>query len=336
MTPTVTSSMVDRCLAAAPRVRALVVGDVMLDRYLSGEVERVSPEAPVPIVKAERRRSALGGAANVAAGVHAIGAECDVVGVVGGDRAGRRLGRLLGEHGIDGGGLVVDRSRPTTVKTRVLARRQQVLRIDRETTTPIEPSTVERLLQVARERLARADVLVIQNYDKGAVPPELARPLLREAQASGVRSVVDPKLRHFFDFGDADVFKPNARELAAALGREAPPDRAELSIVATRIGCRTLLVTLGDRGMWLLEEGETEAVHIPSHAVEVYDVSGAGDTVTAVLSVGLATGTPMAEAAGLANFAAGLAVGHLGARPVPGSELAAAVHALERELSSGG
>ncbi|MGH7540248.1 MAG: bifunctional heptose 7-phosphate kinase/heptose 1-phosphate adenyltransferase, partial [Gemmatimonadota bacterium] len=169
----------------------------------------------------------------------------------------------------------------------------------------------------ALEALAGTHVLVLEDYDKGTITPALARSLLEEAGRRGVPSIVDPKLRHFFDFQGADIFKPNGAEVAVALGREAPPeDAAALRGLARRVGCRHLVVTLGERGLWLLAEGASEVQRIPSRAREVYDVSGAGDTVTAVLAVGLATGAALPDSASLANFAAGLGVARSGARPV--------------------
>lgn len=319
-----TPTLLERVLGDPDTVRALVVGDVMLDRYLMGDVERISPEAPVPIVRARSQRPAPGGAANVALGIRALGAACELVGLVGDDRAGRTLRERLPRRGLEPEGLVVEAGRATTVKLRVLARHQQMLRIDREHTGPPSDGPAARLREGALAAVARADVVVLEDYDKGTITPELARAVLDEAAKRGVPSIVDPKLRHFFDFAGADVFKPNGREVAAALGREAPPDDAQaLRGLRRRVGCRHLVVTVGERGMWLLEESAREVVHIPSHAREVYDVSGAGDTVTAVLAVGLATGATLPESASLANFAAGLEVARLGARPVSRHELAA-------------
>lgn len=319
-----TPSLLRRVLAEPGAVRALVVGDVMLDRYLTGEVERISPEAPVPVLRAHSQRPAPGGAANVALGIRALGAACELVGLVGDDGAGRTLRKRLERRGLDAGGLVVEPGRPTTVKLRVMARHQQMLRIDREETAPPPGAVARPLRERAVEAVARADVVVLEDYDKGAITPELARTVLAEAGERGVPSIVDPKLRHFFEYAGADVFKPNGREVAAALGREHPPDDVEaLRGLSRRVGCRHLIVTLGERGMWLLEESAPEILHIPSRAREVYDVSGAGDTVTAVLAVGVAAGAALPECASLANFAAGLEVARLGARPVSRRELLA-------------
>lgn len=306
----------EQCLDG-PRLPVLVVGDVMVDRYLHGTVERVSPEAPVPIVRAGRTRSAAGGAGNVALGVAALGAEARLVGVVGDDVPGRRLRAALGRRGIDDGGLVTAADRPTTTKLRVVAGGQQVLRIDREVDHPVEGDARDRLLDRALERLDGAGAVILQDYDKGVLREDTNAALIGEARAAGIPVIVDPKLRHFFAFEGADVFKPNAAEAASALGRErSPADADSLRALAGKVGCRNLLVTLGAEGMALLEEGEADLLRIPSRAREVYDVSGAGDTVTATLGVALARGARLRDAAWLANVAAGLAVARFGARPI--------------------
>jgi D-beta-D-heptose 7-phosphate kinase/D-beta-D-heptose 1-phosphate adenosyltransferase len=219
-------------------------------------------------------------------------------------------------------GLVVDPSRPTTAKLRVLARHQQILRIDRESSHAVDEGVAAALLERAGAYLAEVDVLVLQDYDKGSLLPDVVAPLLAEARTRDIVSIIDPKLRNFFMYHGCDVFKPNGSEIAAAMGRESPPETPdELRAVATRVGCRHLLMTLGERGMCLLEEESGEIERIPSRAREVYDVSGAGDTVTAVLAVAFAAGATPSEAALLANFAAGLSVARLGARPIGRREI---------------
>lgn len=320
--PPPTRSLLDRTLPVSPDGRALVVGDLMLDRYLMGEVARISPEAPVPVVRARGHRLRPGGACNVALGIRALGVACDLVGLVGDDGAGAALRERLSGKGISAEGLIADETRPTTVKLRILARHQQMLRIDREKTHPATGPLAERLRERALAALADADVLVLEDYDKGAVTPELATALLDAARERGTPSIVDPKLRHFFSYRGADVFKPNGSEVATALGRERmPEDAGALRELAARLGCRHLLVTVGERGMILLEEGSDRLVRIESRARDVYDVSGAGDTVTAVLAAGLMAGSAMIDAAVLANHAAGLEVARLGARPVSRAEL---------------
>lgn len=316
-----------RVLDEAGDATVLVVGDAMLDRYVTGRVDRISPEAPVPVVRVEEDREAAGGAANVAVGVAALGAGCRLVATVGRDRDAERLAELLEGAGVDPGGLVADPGRPTTVKSRVLARHQQMLRVDRESVDPLATSVQERLLERALAQLAGVDVVALVDYDKGVLAGGVGRRLVSAAAERGVPSVVDPKLRSFFAYEDAFLFKPNGTELAGALGRGEPPrDDGELREVRRRLGCRYLLVTLGEEGMVLVSDPDEGIARIPSEAREVFDVSGAGDTVTAVLSAVLGGGSEVVDAASLANFAAGLEVSHLGAVPVARDEL---IEALE-------
>ncbi len=309
-------------LDAARDGNVLVVGDAMLDRYVTGSVERISPEAPVPVLHVEAESTALGGAANVAAGVVALGARCRLVATIGDDPAGRSLHDLLGSHGVEAGDLVLDPERPTTQKTRIIARHQQVLRVDRETAAPPGSGPSSALRERALKALESADVLVLEDYDKGVLSPDLPAVLLTEARRRGIPSIVDPKLRHFFDFSGAYVFKPNVRELAAALGLErAPTNEEELLPLLERLGCENLLLTLGEEGMLLLSRDGDGTCRIPSRAREVFDVTGAGDTVIATLAAALIGSPKLSVAAALANVAAGIEVSRLGAVPVTLDEL---------------
>lgn len=304
----------------------------MVDHYVTGRVDRISPEAPVPVVRVEGERRAPGGAANVAAGVVALGAECRLVSVVGEDGEADRLRELLAEQGVEATGMVAEAGRPTTFKSRVLARHQQMLRIDRESVEPLADATRRRLLERASAAMAEVDVVALVDYDKGVLSGGVGRELVRVADRRGVPSVVDPKLRSFFDYDGAFLMKPNGGELAAARGVEDPPlGEAELREVLDRLGARHLLVTLGEQGMVLVSE-DGGRVEIPAEARDVYDVSGAGDTVTAVLATSLGDGAPVPEAAALANFAAGLEVSHLGAVAVSREEI---LRALEDDGEGG-
>lgn len=307
----------------------------MLDRYTTGSVERISPEAPVPVLRVEEERSAPGGAANVAVGIAAIGAACELVAAVGRDEGAELLATHLERWPSIERSLVPDVGRPTTVKTRVLARHQQMLRVDRESAAPLSGAAREELLAAVRTGLESATAVALVDYDKGVLGADWIGQVLSEAGRRGVPTIVDPKLRNFFGFRDAFLFKPNAHELAAARGSErAPRSAAELGEVRERLGCRHLLVTLGEEGMLLLSEGEEGLRAIPSRAREVYDVSGAGDTVTAVLAGLLGAGVGVGEAAWLANFAAGVEVSHLGAVPVSGDELLAEIERAEASRGS--
>lgn len=313
--------IVERCRG----LRVAVVGDVMLDVYLVGAVSRISPEAPVPVVQVSDEQVALGGAANVAANVAALGAACDLVGCVGADAAGAMIrGALAAIAGGEVRDRLVERAdRPTTTKTRVVARHQQVVRFDRERDDEVAGDCVDALVDAVREAVAGADALVLEDYNKGVLAPAVIRAAIDAAGAAGIPSVVDPKFRNFFAYGGATVFKPNAVELGAALGE---PLRAEddawLERARARTGARHLLLTLGEHGM-ALKSGEGPALRVPTQAREVYDVSGAGDTVTAFVALSLAAGATMEEAALLANLAAGIEVGKPGVAVVTPDELRA-------------
>jgi len=315
-------------LEGAGGVEVLVVGDLMLDRYISGSVDRISPEAPVPVVQVEEESSAVGGAGNVAANVAALGATCTVVGTAGRDAAGDLLRHALEEVGVRTDGLVLSDQRPTTVKTRVLARRQQVVRFDHEVERDLEDGLAEAVEDTVRELATGCDVLVMEDYNKGVLVPGVIRSVIETGQAAGVPSVVDPKRRNFFAYAGVTVFKPNAKELADALGDFLhPDDGAWMERTRLRLACTHLLLTLGERGM-ALQTGGGEFVRVPTVAQGVYDVSGAGDTVTAVMAVALAAGATAPEAAILANHAAAVEVTKAGVATVAPEEILAHVEEL--------
>jgi D-glycero-beta-D-manno-heptose-7-phosphate kinase len=300
--------------------RVTVVGDAMLDVYLRGDVDRISPEAPVPVVRVRERRYALGGAANVAQNVAALGARCDLVAAVGADRGGETLQEMLREIDADSGSLV-EVARPTTTKTRVVARSQQLVRVDEEDDADLTGEEVDRLLAVAERALADADALVLEDYNKGVLVPAVISRTIDAARARGIPIIVDPKYRNFFLFRGATVFKPNRRELEAALGAAVDLEHPEaLPDTFRRLGVDYLLLTLGERGMALLAAAGPVR-RVPTVAREVYDVVGAGDTVTAYLAATLAAGGTAEEAAVIANFAAGVEVGKLGAATVTPDEV---------------
>lgn len=294
--------------------RALVLGDAMLDRYLWGNVSRISPEAPVPVVEVESETFRLGGAANVAHNVAALGALPLLVGLVGTDPTAAMLRDELESRGIDARGLVPDPGRPTSTKTRIVARHQQVVRADRESRDEVDPGTERRLLDFCRERLDGLGVCVISDYGKGVITRGLLEELLPELGRAGVPVCVDPKETHFFDYRGVSVITPNLLEAGAAFGRtlrtEQLLDEAGPALLA-RLGCRAVLVTRGEKGMSLFQEGEPR-LDLPTVAREVFDVTGAGDTVVSVYAVALAAGATHPEAACLANHAAGIVVGEVG------------------------
>jgi rfaE bifunctional protein kinase chain/domain len=303
-------------------LKVAVVGDLMLDRYLLGDIERISPEAPVPVVLVSDRRDAPGGAANVAANVVATGARCHLVGVIGADAAGAALRDALTAAGIDSSRVLSVQDRPTTTKTRIVARGQQVCRVDEEAEQDITEGTLARVTSLALEALGASDILLLEDYDKGTLAPTLIPVLIDKARSRKVPIVVDPKYRHFYSFAGATVFKPNRRELESALGAPIDPAAPDAYRSAyRRANAEHLLVTLGAAGMALVSS--TEAVHVPGVRRDVYDVSGAGDTVTAWVGLALAAGASMEEAAVLANVAAGIEVGKPGVATISVEELLA-------------
>jgi rfaE bifunctional protein kinase chain/domain len=317
----VSPSRAEQLLEQARKVQILVVGDLMLDRYLTGSVDRISPEAPVPVVLVENERWALGGAGNVAANVVALGAGCEVIGCVGADEEGRLVREVLSEMGVGVRGAWLAEDRRTTVKTRIMARRQHVTRIDRETSSDIPEARAGDLVGSARQLIPSTDGLVLQDYNKGVLVPSLIRTCLTTATRHSVPTVVDPKRKRFFEFSGATVFKPNARELEDALGEQLQPeDPSWMERVRGRLGCETLLLTMGEHGM-AVQSGEAGYMRIPTMAREVFDVSGAGDTVTAVMAVVMAAGGTVMEAAVLANHAAAVEVGKAGVATVAPEEI---------------
>jgi len=303
--------------------RVVVVGDIMIDRYLVGDTERLSPEAPVPVVTVRERHAALGGAANVAANVAALGAVCLLVGAVGDDSDGAAIRQELAVARLDDRHVVTVAGRPTTSKTRIIARSQQIVRIDDEVDTLFDGPELARLIRVAREALADADALLLEDYNKGALAPELIAAAMEVARRRGIPIVVDPKFRHFFEYAGATVFKPNRRELESALGAAVDLNNGNaLPEVLARLQVDNLLVTLGGEGMVLVTKDGTSS-HIPSIARQIYDVSGAGDTVTAWMGAALAAGATVREAAQLANYAAGVEVGKPGVSTVSPEEVLA-------------
>jgi D-beta-D-heptose 7-phosphate kinase/D-beta-D-heptose 1-phosphate adenosyltransferase len=300
--------------------RIVVLGDAMLDLYLKGDVDRISPEAPVPVVRVRERRYALGGAANVAQNVLAIGARCELIAAVGRDVTGTQLREMLAERGAEKRGLV-DCDRPTTTKTRVVARGQQVVRVDEEVDADLSGDEITRVLDAIARAVADADALILEDYNKGVLVPSVIRAAVDAATARGIPIIVDPKYRNFFAYAGSTVFKPNRRELEAALGAAVDLAHPEaLPAVLTRLGAEHLLLTLSEHGMALIgRDGAVE--RIPTTAREVYDVVGAGDTVTAYLAATLAAGATALEAAIIANYAAGVEVGKAGAATVSPQEI---------------
>jgi rfaE bifunctional protein kinase chain/domain len=322
---------IDRVRSLLEEVRAcrvMVVGDVMLDRYVWGRVRRVSPEAPVPVVEVDDEAVRLGGAANVAANVASLGADPVLVGLAGaGDPATRELYSIMKAYGLATDGVVEDPDRPTTVKTRIIAHHQHVVRADRETSREATGETADRIAEVVAAHLDGCDAVILQDYNKGTLSTGVLEKVLPVLLESGLPVTVDPKMERFFDYRRVTVFKPNLREVETALGTRLDEDEsvAEAArILRGRLEAENVLITRGEQGMTLLEADDSVS-HVATRAKHVYDVSGAGDTVIATLTTALAAGATVREAAELANHAAGVVVGEVGVVPIEPEALARAV-----------
>jgi D-glycero-beta-D-manno-heptose-7-phosphate kinase len=331
MTESLTNPRLVELCRNFPRQRIVVIGDVMLDHYLHGQVRRISPEAPVPVVEFQSDQHLPGGAANVAGNLVALGAKVELIGVVGRDDAARQLVRAVRRGGLDAGGLIPTSDRCTTVKTRIVAHQMQMLRVDREARQPLQPATRAKLLQRLRSSLRGATAVIVADYAKGVLDQETLSAVLTFGRQAGVPVCIDPKPTRPLKFKRPHLLTPNRREafeLAglpdAPLGLEPIRDRGlrrAMQRIARLYSPDILLVTLGEAGMVVQEKGG-EPRHLPTAARTVYDVSGAGDTVIAAFVLARSTGASVIEAASLANLAAGIVVGKLGVATVSRKELA--------------
>jgi rfaE bifunctional protein kinase chain/domain len=317
-----------RALVARFAGRRIVVwGDLMLDRYLWGRVDRISPEAPVPVVEIERETFSLGGAGNVAANLRALGAEAVLAGVLGGDREGDQLIEALAQRGIDTGRIVRDPARPTTVKTRVIAHSQQVVRADREVRADLDGPAGETLLAGLIEEIGRADGLIVSDYGKGVVTARGIEAALRAAFRRGLHVSVDPKESHIDVYRGVSILTPNQHEAGAVMGRRVVDEASLMEVgwgLLRRVESKAVLVTRGPDGMSLFEQGG-RYTHLPTVAREVFDVTGAGDTVVGVVALALAAGAEFASACALANHAAGIVIRDVGTTACTPAELLASL-----------
>jgi len=294
--------------------RLMVLGDLMLDRYLWGRVERISPEAPVPVVDIERESWSLGGAGNVAANLCALGAEAMLAGVVGDDADGLALLRALDERGVDTRLVVRDPDRPTTVKTRVIAHAQQVVRYDREVRTEVGGEPLHALRGSIERELRWCEGMVVSDYGKGVIVPALLDPVLEGARGRGIHVSVDPKESHIDAYRGVSILTPNQHEAGGIMGRRIRDDESLMAVgwgLRERVDAAAVLVTRGAQGMSLFERGG-RYTHLPTAARDVYDVTGAGDTVVSVVALGLAAGADYPGACLLANHAAGVVIREVG------------------------
>jgi len=330
--PQLTKSRASEILQALRDRYIVVLGDVMLDEFVWGDVTRISPEAPVPVVDVRRESVHLGGAANVLANLVALGARGSVVGVIGNDGTGERLRSGLRDLGTHDQSLIIDDTRPSTTKTRIVAHNQLVVRADRESRIPVSANIEEQIISCLRDELKRADAFVVSDYDKGVVTPAILREVLPLAYERAP-VLIDPKLRNFNFYRPATLVTPNHFEALRMTDSEDTSDDGShraAKVIREKLGCDAVLITRGDRGMMLLGT-DGQPVYVETAAREVYDVTGAGDTVIAALAGALSTGATMLEAASLANHAAGIVVGKVGTATVTANELLDSFAADERE-----
>jgi len=307
-----------------PNKRILVVGDIILDEFIWGSVFRISPEAPVPVVEAKRRSYMPGGAANVARNLKDLGVKVDVVGIVGEDHIGEKIISLLHEKGIGIEGIARIKNRLSTLKTRVIGQHQQIVRIDWEDTVSIEDQYSSKLIDYVLDNKNRIDAVIFEDYGKGIISEFLVSKILSETKKSEIITSFDPKIGHFINLNGITVATPNQAEAFDAYGKPLSFDPDLLEEVGTGLlkkwGAKSVLITLGENGMALFQEGK-KSYKISTVAKEVYDVSGAGDTVIASLTASLVAGATLEESALFSNYAAGVVVGKVGTASVVPAEI---------------
>ncbi len=318
-----------------PQAKVLVVGDFVLDEYVWGSVSRISPEAPVPVVNVKKETFLPGGSLNVANNIRTLGGGVYPCGILGRDLEGRMLFRRMRSMGIERGGIILDPSRPTTIKTRVIAHSQQVVRVDYEKLEPISRRDAQKIMQFIRKKIREIDAVVVEDYGKGVIEPLLLKPLLQLAKKYKKPVIVDPKEKHFELYKGVTAITPNRSQAAGAFGGGSNGKTRDLEEVGRellkKLNSQAVLITLGEEGMALFEKNRP-TTRIPTMAREVFDVSGAGDTVIAVFALGIAVGASLKEAAVLSNAAAGIVVGKLGTATVEPWELKRAIVSQEKPI----
>lgn len=314
---------IDKIISKFKDVKILIVGDIILDEFIWGDTSRISPEAPVPVVLVERESLMPGGAANVASNICALGAKAYLVGAIGRDEHGRRLEKILKEKGVDLEGVISDAERPTTLKTRVVARHQQIVRIDREKISHLSEPINKEIIDYVREKIKEVDGVIIEDYGKGVITPRLLKEIVPLAKRHNKVITVDPKEEHISYYKGATAITPNRKEAEAMGGIKAKDDESLNRLgraLLRRLKLKAAVITLGEHGMRVFERGG-KITHIPTVAQEVFDVSGAGDTVIAAFTVSLGAGAKMIEAAHISNFAGGIVVGKVGVATTSQAEL---------------
>lgn len=305
-------------------INVLIIGDVMIDAYIWGAVDRISPEAPVPIINVRRRDYRLGGAANVGLNVQALGARPVLCALAGQDEHGKRLLHLLDEKGMSKEGIVTTNRRPTTLKARVIAAHQQVVRIDEESEAPATAEEESMLLDRIDKLMPDCNVIIFEDYDKGTITQRIIEAVVNKARAAHIPVVVDPKKRNFLNYQGVTLFKPNLKELREGLKVDIDPrDRSSViravDAVKARLGAKGIMLTLSEHGVFIDYEGKQ--ISIPAHQREIADVSGAGDTVISIAALCIALQLPAERIVALSNLGGGLVCQHVGVVPVNKEEL---------------
>lgn len=312
-----TEARLQTIFSAMKGKRILVVGDLMIDRYIWGTVTRISPEAPVPVIEVTEESERLGGAANVGNNIISLGGECTLVGVCGNDRSAGALRFLVKDMGMNDSGIMTDPTRPTTVKTRVIAQHQHVVRIDHEEKNDIDHEMVTTIMRYVKDHVDEIDGIILEDYNKGVLTKELIYQLTTFAKEYQLLITVDPKLNHFFEYQHVTVFKPNLKETSEGLGKSVKSDEEVFlagNELLKRLNASHVLITRSEKGMSLFKK-DGGVVNTPTYARHVADVSGAGDTVIATMTLCLAAGATIEEAVLLSNLAGGYVVGEVGIVP---------------------
>jgi D-glycero-beta-D-manno-heptose-7-phosphate kinase len=314
----------------------LVVGDMMVDRFVWGKVSRISPEAPVPVVEVTRESQALGGAGNVASNITSLGANAYIVGGIGDDLTGEQLKQELRSKKISIEGLVADPDRPTSIKTRIIASHQQVVRYDREVKGAFLPAIEKKLIEKLHEIIPAVQAVIISDYGKGVVTPLVLQTAIRLSNRHGIPITVDPKIEHFLRYKQVSCITPNTAEAIAGMRSPEVTEDEEIYAlgkkILARLRSKSVLITRGEKGMTLFEP-DNKITHIPTRAKEVYDVTGAGDTVIATFTLALAAKVKFREAAEISNFAAGVVVAKIGTATVSPDELHSAILGFKKNNS---
>jgi D-glycero-beta-D-manno-heptose-7-phosphate kinase len=307
--------------------KILVIGDLMLDRYIEGTVNRISPEAPVPVVEVKTEFTRMGGAANVAYNLFSLKAIPILIGIVGEDDTGKLLTGLMHNLNLPTEHLLKSKQRPTVVKTRIIANDQHIVRTDRESKLPLEKELVEKVIKAVEKTIDQTDALIIQDYNKGLLTTDIITRIIKIAKTHQKIITVDPKFNNFFQYNSVALFKPNRKETEQALGIRIDSIKDvenSCKLLLDRLNCESVLITLGEEGMCLVESNG-DVFRVPTKARKVHDVSGAGDTVISMLTLALSCGADIKEATTLANYAAGSVCGEVGVVPITPDKLKMAI-----------